>query len=178
MSNELESKFKKSFESFEKNLANIRTGRASPAMVEGVRIELYGAQTALKAAASINTSDVRTLKVTPFDPKNINAIEKALMEANLGLSIRNDGHVIHLGFPQLTEERRMELAKHAKTEAENARVAMRNQRRDYLDGLKKQGELSKDELKGADTSVQKLVDVFMKKIDDAVAAKEKAIAQV
>jgi ribosome recycling factor len=178
MSKELELKLQKTFESFEKTIANIRTGRANPAMIDNVRIELYGAQTSLKAAASVNTADVRTLKLTPFDPKNINAIEKAITEANLGLSVRNDGHIIHLSFPPLTEERRLDLIKQVKNEAENSRVAMRNQRRDYLDGLKKKGELSKDELKGADTAVQKIVDSFMKKIDDAVVAKEKAISQV
>lgn len=175
---ELESKLEKSMEVFEKNITNIRTGRASPAMVETVKIEAYGSKSPLKNLASINTMDVRTLKLQPFDPSTLNAIEKGIQEANLGLSIRNDGRSVMLGFPELNEERRTELIKLVKQEAENTRVAMRNQRRDYLDHLKKTEEISQDEMKGHQEKVQKVMDQYMEKIEELVQAKEKAITTV
>ena len=162
-------------------LNTVRAGRANPALLDKVMVDYYGTPTPLKNLSNISVPDARMLMITPFDPKSINDIEHAINAANLGITPANDGKAIRMEIPQLTEERRKELTKTTKKMGEEAKIAVRNLRRDANDGLKKQqkaGEISEDDLKGELEEVQKKVDKAVKEIDELVAVKDKEILEV
>ncbi len=171
----------KSVESTQTELNTIRTGRASTALLDRVQVDYYGTQTPLKQLATINAPEPRLLTVQPFDPGSVRQIERAIMESDLGLTPSNDGKVIRLPIPQLTEERRKELVKVVRQMAEESRVAVRNVRRDvlhHLQDLVKKGEVGDDEEHRAEERVQKLTDEHVKKIDELLKHKEAEIMEV
>lgn len=160
-----------------KQLQNIRAGKASPTMLSSVLVEYYGAKTPLNQVSNINTPDARTLSIQPFEKSLIQEIEKGIMNANLGFNPMNNGESVIINVPPLTEERRKQLSKQAKAEAEEAKVGVRNDRRNALHELK-DIDLSEDEMKNAEDEVQKLTDDYIKKIDQIFDAKEKEIMTV
>jgi len=168
----------KSIEATHEHFNTLRTGRASAALLDRITVDYYGTQTPLKQLASINVPEPRSLTVQPFDPSSIKAIEKAIMESDLGLTPSNDGKMVRLPVPQLTEERRKDLVRVARQMAEEGRVAVRNVRRDGMDHLKqdeKKHEISEDERKRLEHEVQKLTDDTIREIDELAQAKEKEI---
>ncbi|HML37572.1 MAG TPA: ribosome recycling factor [Bacillota bacterium] len=177
----LDDKMKKSVSVLKEELNTVRAGRANPALLDKILVEYYGSPTPLKNISNISVPDPRTLMISPFDPKSIHEIEKAINIANLGINPSNDGKVIRLMIPAVTEERRKELIKVIKKYGEDAKVAIRNERRDANEELKKQekaGELTEDDLKKSLDDVQKKTDKTMKDIDQIVADKEKEIMEV
>ncbi len=171
----------KSIESFKKDLAGIRTGRASLSLLDSIRVEYYGNQVPLNQVATLNVPEPRTITIQPWEQRMISVIEKAILESDLGLTPSNDGKIIRINIPPLTEERRKQLTKVVRKRAEEARVAVRNIRRDANDELKKlekQKEISEDELKKRLDEVQKLTDEFIKQIDELLEKKEKEIMEV
>ena len=161
--------------------AAVRTGRASTSLLDRIQVDAYGTKTPLNQLATISAPEPRLLTVSPFDPSIMSAIERSIMESDLGLTPNNDGKIIRLPIPQLTEERRKEMVRLVHKMAEEGRVAVRNVRRDVLHDLKKaekDGELSRDELKRAEDGVQKLTDSEVKSIDDLMARKEAEILEV
>jgi ribosome recycling factor len=171
----------KSVDSTRHEFTSIRTGRASPALLDRVEVDYYGARTPLKQLAGISAPEARLLSVTPYDKSSIKAIEKAIMESDVGLTPNNDGNVIRLTIPELTEERRKELVKVARRIAEDGRVAIRNVRRDVMHDLrelKEAGEVGKDDEHRAEVELQKLTDERIGELDEALAAKEKEILEV
>lgn len=171
----------KTIEMLKENLNTVRAGRANAALLDKVSAEYYGAPTPLKSLATISVPDPRTLQIAPFDVSCIAAIEKAINEANLGMAPSNDGKVIRLTVPQLTEERRKELTKTTKKMGEDAKVALRNLRRDANDSAKKKekdGEVTEDELKKGLDKIQKATDNHTKSVDDLIAKKDKEILEV
>lgn len=161
----------------EKQLLNIRAGKATPSMLGGVVVEYYGSQTPLSQVANINTPDARTLSIQPFEKSMIKEIEKGIMHANLGFNPMNNGESVIINVPPLTEERRRELAKQAKAVAEDAKVGVRNDRKTANQELKK-AEASEDLLKAYEDEVQKLTDKYIDKIDQILSVKEKEIMTV
>lgn len=161
-------------------LAHIRAGKASPRILDAVKIDYYGSMTPLANAATITTPDARTIQIQPWEKSLLSVIERALINSNIGLAPNNNGEVIRLIIPPLTEERRRELAKQCKGEAENAKVSIRNARRDAIDTLKKQIKegLPEDAEKDAENEVQKMHDKYIKQIDEVYAKKEKEIMTV
>ena len=171
----------KSVESTHNEFNTVRTGRASAALLDRVSVDYYGQQTPLKQLATINVPEPRMLTVQPFDPSQIKAIEKAVQESDLGLTPSNDGKVIRLPIPQLTEERRKELVKLVRKYGEDGKVAIRNVRRDvmkHLEDLVRNGEVGDDEERRGETQVQKLTDDHTKTIDDLIKHKESEIMEV
>ena len=168
----------KAIESLNSNLATIRTGRANPQMLEHVEVEYYGSPTPINQMASITVVEGRQLCIKPYDKSILKGIEKAINGANLGIAPQNDGEVIRLNVPTLTEETRKELTKTASKVGEEAKVAIRNIRRDANDAVKKNKELTEDMAKQANEKIQKLTDEFVKKVDDTVAAKSKDIMTI
>jgi ribosome recycling factor len=161
--------------------AAVRTGKASPALVENIDVEAYGAQMKLKQLALITTPEPRLIVIQPFDGGTTSAIEKAIKESKIGINPNVDGKIIRLPIPALTEERRRDLVKGIKQMAEETRVRVRSARRDGIEGLKKaqkEGTLTEDELERLEKDVQKLTDDFVKKVDDSLAAKEADIMKV
>lgn len=158
----------------------IRAGKASPAMLEGLQVDYYGMMTPLNQVATLNNLDARTLIIKPFEKKSINDIEKAIRDADLGINPQNDGDIIRLVFPPLTEERRKDLFKSVKNEAEKARVNIRNLRKDTNDSLKKlqKDGASEDDVKRAEEKVQQLTDNYISKIETLVASKENEIMTI
>lgn len=161
----------------EKQLVNIRAGKASPAMLGSVMVDYYGSQTPLSQVANVNTPDGRTISVQPWEKSMLQEIEKAIMIANLGFNPMNNGDMIIINVPPLTEERRRDLAKQAKSEAEDAKVGVRNARKDANNDLKKL-DASEDLKKNAEIDVQELTDKFVKQIDHILEVKEKEIMTV
>jgi ribosome recycling factor len=161
----------------EKELVSIRAGKASPAMLSTVMVDYYGAQTPLGQVANVNTPDARTLSIQPWEKNMLQPIEKAIQIANLGLNPMNNGDLIMINVPPLTEERRKGLAKQAKAEAEHAKVGVRNARKDANNDIKKV-DISDDMQKIAEDEVQKLTDTFVKNIDEKLAVKEKEIMTI
>ena len=156
----------------------VRAGRANPKVLDRITVEYYGSETALNGVATISSPDARTLVISPWDTKLLKDIQKAIQISDLGINPQNDGRVIRLVFPQLTEERRKELVKQVKKYAEDAKVAMRNIRRDgmdYVKKLKKNSEITEDDQKKAEKDLQDLLDKMIKKADAALAAKEKEL---
>jgi ribosome recycling factor len=165
-------------EALKHDLGGLRTGRASTALLDSIQVEVYGANMPINQVATVSVPEPRLLSVQVWDRSNLNAVEKAIRQAGLGINPITDGQMIRLPIPDLTEERRKELAKLAGQYAEKARIAVRNVRRDGMDALKndeKKGEISEDERKRSETEVQKLTDETIKEIDAAAAAKEKEI---
>ena len=167
----------KSVSYLKKQLQNIRAGKANPTMLSSVEVEYYGTMTPLNQVSNINTPDGRTLSVQPFEKSLIQEIEKGIMKADLGFNPMNNGESVIINVPPLTEERRIQLAKQAKAEAEEAKVGIRNDRREALKELKEL-DLSEDLLKNAEQDVQDLTDNYVKKIDDIFKIKEKEIMTV
>ena len=177
----LEEKSKKSIAILKEDLNTVRAGRANPALLDKVTVEYYGTATPLKNIANISVPDPRTLLISPFDPKSVGEIEKAINMANIGINPSNDGKCVRLVIPQVTEERRKELTKTVKRMGEDSKVAVRNLRRDANNHLKKKEkahEITEDELKKALDDIQKSIEKTVKEIDDIVAAKEKEILEV
>ncbi|MBN7772126.1 ribosome recycling factor [Clostridium aminobutyricum] len=177
----LETKMTKTLSVLKEELNTVRAGRANPALLDKVTVDYYGSPTPLKNLSNISAPEPRTLLIAPFDPKIISDIEKALNMANIGITPSNDGKMIRLTIPPLTEERRKEITKAVKKYGEDAKVAVRNERRDANDELKKQekaGEITEDDLKKSLDQIQKKIDKTIKDIDDIVAAKEKEILEV
>lgn len=163
------------------DLARLRTGRASPALVEKILVDYYGEQTQLNQLATINVPEPRLLVIQPYDKSTIKSIEKAIMSSDLGVTPSNDGNVIRLPFPTLTEETRKELVKVAHHRAEEGRVAVRNVRRhakDELEKMQKAGDISEDDLKRAEKELQKETDAHVEEIDKLLAAKEQELREV
>jgi ribosome recycling factor len=168
----------KSIESTRQEFATVRTGRASPHLLDRVNVDYYGAQTPLKQIATVAASEARLLTITPYDKTSIKSIEKAILESDVGLTPSNDGNVIRLTIPELTEERRKDLVKVVHSLAEEGRVAVRNIRRDcmhHLRDLRKAGDAGEDEERRAETELQKLTDGKVKDIDELLKGKEEEI---
>ena len=181
MHKEFETKLKKTCEALTTQLAGIRAGRANAKVLDRISVEYYGSETPLAGVATISSPDARTLVISPWDTKLLKDIQKAIQTSELGINPQNDGRVIRLVFPQLTEERRKELTKQVKKYAEDAKVAMRNIRRDgmdYVKKLKKNSEITEDDQKKAEKDLQDLLDKYTKKVDEALAAKEKELMAI
>ena len=175
---EAREKMDKTLEVMGKEFGNVRTGRAHTGILEGIKANYYGAEVPLLQMANISVVEGRTLEIKPFDSSALGEIEKAIFQANLGLTPQNDGKVVRLSFPQLTEERRKELAKQVKKLGEDAKVSLRNIRRDANDKVKgqlKAKTLSEDDAKGAEDQVQKMTDAQIKKVDEMVTKKEQEV---
>ena len=164
----------------DETLSHIRAGRASTKLLDGIRVDYYGSTVPVSNVANISTPDARTIAITPWEKSMFREIERAIINSDLGITPENNGEVIRLSIPPLTEERRKQLAKQCKAEAETARVSVRNARRDAIETLKKaiKNGMPEDIEKDAEGQAQKIHDKFMKKIDDAYAAKEKEIMAV
>ena len=159
----------------------VRAGRANAKVLDRITVEYYGSETPLNGVATISSPDARTLVITPWDTKLLKEIQKAIQTSDLGINPQNDGRVIRLIFPQLTEERRKDLSKQVKKYAEDAKVAMRNIRRDgmdYVKKLKKNNEITEDDQKKAEKDLQDMLDKYIKKVDAALAAKDKELMYI
>ena len=177
---ETHNKMEKTLESTGKELISIRTGRATISLLDGINVEYYGAKSPINQVASVSIPEARLMVIQPWDKSTIGEIERAILKADLGLNINNDGNVIRITIPELTEERRKELVKHAKKLAEEGKVAVRAIRRETNEALKKlekAGELPEDDSRKEQSEVQKLTDEYIKKIDEMVQAKEKEIME-
>ena len=162
----------------EKQLSNIRAGKASPAMLGSVMVNYYGSQTPLSQVSNVNTPDGRTITVQPWERSMLQEIEKGIMIANLGFNPMNNGETIIINVPPLTEERRRDLAKQAKAEAEDAKIGVRSARKDANNEIKKSDDVSEDLKKNAEIDIQHLTDKYVKKIDDILEIKEREIMTV
>src|ERR671939_107831 len=174
-------RMQKSVDATRNEFSTVRTGRASPHLLDRIEVDYYGATTPLRQLANISASEARLLTVTPYDKSSIKAIEKSIMESDVGLTPSNDGSLIRLSIPELTEERRKELVKVVRNIAEDGRVAIRNVRRDVMHDLrelKEEGEVGKDDEHRAEVELQKLTDSRIGELDEALAAKEKEILEV
>lgn len=161
-------------------LSHIRAGKASPRLLDGIKVDYYGTQAPISNVANVSTPDARTIAITPWEKSMFKVIEKAIIDSSLGIMPENNGEVIRLSIPPLTEERRKQLVKQSKAEAENAKVSVRNARREAIEGLKKELKqgLSEDAERDAEGEVQKIHDRYMKRIDELFAEKEKEILTV
>ena len=172
------SKMSKSVESFESELATVRTGIASASILDKIEVMYYGFKTPLNQVASISVPEARMLLIKPYEKSTLKEIEKAIVEANIGLTPNNDGTVIRIIIPALTEERRKELCKQVSRYSEDAKVSIRNIRRDANDTVKKNKEISEDARKGLEEDIQKLTDEFIKKVDVIAKNKENDIMSI
>lgn len=171
----------KSVEAMRSQITKIRTGRAHPSILDSVMVNYYGTDTPLKQLANITTEDSRTLALTVFDKSSSSAVEKAIMDSDLGLNPASAGAVIRIPLPPLTEERRRDLVKIVRAEAENGRIAVRNIRRDANSDVKellKEKEVTEDEVRSSEEQIQKLTDTYVKKIDELLKAKEEDLMEV
>ena len=177
---ETKEQMEKAINHLEAELVKVRAGKASPSMLEGIAVDYYGTRTPLNQVANVNTQDARTLVVQPWEKSMLTPIEKAIQAANLGLNPQNDGVIIRIIVPPLTEERRKDLVKKAKAEAEHAKVTLRTLRRDANEGIKKlqKNGLPEDEAKGAEEKIQQLTDAYSAKCDKHLEQKEKDIMTV
>lgn len=178
---EFEAKMKKTTEVLSEQFAAVRAGKANPAVLDRITVDYYGSPTPIQQIASISTPDARSLLIQPWDGSVLKGIEKAILASDLGINPQNDGRAIRLVFPQLTEERRKELAKQVKKYAEESKVAVRNIRRDAMDKFKKEqkkGEITEDDLKDLEKDMQKLTDDYIKEVDKLTAAKEKELFEI
>jgi ribosome recycling factor len=174
-------RMEKALEALRRDLATVRTGRASPGLVEHLKVDYYGAATPLNQLATISTPDARLITVQPWDRGSIGAIEKAILKSDIGLNPSNDGALIRLAIPQLTEERRREIAKQVRKRAEDGRIAVRNIRRDCHEAIRRlehDHEISQDDLHRAETELQKLTDDHIKEIDKVGHEKEEEVLAV
>lgn len=178
---DIEEKMQKTINSCRDELLSIRAGRANPSLLDRVMVDYYGAQTPVNQIANISAPEPRMITIQPWDASALQEIEKAILKSDLGLNPSNDGKIIRLSIPQLTEERRVELTKLVKKIGENSKVALRNQRRDANDAIKKMlkaNEITEDESKQAEVKVQEITDKFVKDIDLLIEEKEKEIMEV
>ena len=177
---EASDRMQKTIEHLEEELLNIRAGKASPTVLNGVFVDYYGSQTPISGVASVTVPDAKTILIQPWDKNLIRAIEKALIDSNIGLTPSINGEQIRLSIPPLTEERRKELVKQVRQEAETARISLRNARRDAVEAFKKAQKegMSEDEAKDGETQAQKLLDKFTKSLDAILDNKEKEIMTV
>lgn len=178
---DLEAKMGKSIASYEQNLASIRASQANPAVLNRVTFDYWGSPAEITSMANVRVADAKTLEIIPYDASTLKAMEKAIQMSDIGINPSNDGKIIRMVFPQLTEERRRELAKQVQKQGEDAKVAIRNIRRAANDDIKKQKKdsiLTEDDVKDAEKAVQDLTDKFIKNIDVMTAAKEKEIMKV
>ncbi len=178
--NDATARMQKAVDFLEETLSNIRAGKASVNVLNGVFVDYYGSQTPVSGVASVTVPDAKTILIQPWDKNMIRPIEKAIIDSNIGLTPSNNGESIRLSMPPLTEERRKELVKQSKAEAENARISLRNARRDAVEAFKKATKegMPEDESKDGEAQVQKLVEKFNKSIDTAFEKKEKEIMTV
>ena len=178
--NEASSRMQKAVDHLDEELLNIRAGKASVNVLNGVMVEYYGSQVPVSGAASVTVPDAKTILIQPWDKNLIRVIEKAILDSNIGLTPSNNGEQIRLTMPPLTEERRKELVKRARGEAETARVSLRNARRDAIEAFKKAQKegMPEDEAKDGGERAQKMLDKYSKKLDEVLAAKEKEIMTV
>ena len=179
--NQYEEKMKKSLANLEEEYGAIRAGRANPRILDRIQVDYYGTPTSLQGVANISVPEARMIQIQPWEGSMVKEIEKAIMMSDLGITPTNDGKVIRLVFPDLTEERRKELAKDIKKKGEDTKVAIRNIRRDAIDYIKKTGkaeDISEDEIKNIEDDIQKLTDSYVAKIDKAIEAKSKEILTV
>ena len=178
---EFTAKMKKTTEVLSQQFDSVRAGRANPAVLDKLRVEYYGTPTPINQIATVATPDPRSLAIQPWDTSSLKLIEKAILESDLGINPSNDGKIIRLMFPQLTEERRKDLIKQVKKYAEEAKVAIRNIRRDAMEHykeLKKKSEITEDDLKDIEKDMQKLTDDYIKEIDNIAAKKEKELMAI
>jgi ribosome recycling factor len=178
---DFETKMTKAISAYEQNLATVRAGQANPNVLSRVAFDYYGAPTLLSTMADIRVADAKTLVIKPYDQSTLKAMEKAILMSDVGLTPANDGQVLRLSFPVLTEDRRKELKKQVQKMGEEAKVAIRNIRRDAMDlakKMKKDGEMTEDEQKTSEKSVQDLTDKYIKSIDAVTASKEKEIMTI
>ena len=181
MYEEIKAKMDKAIAAIESDYAAIRAGRANPAILDKVSVDYYGVATPVPQVGTVSVPDARTLMIQPWDASILHEIEKAIVEADIGISPNNDGKAIRLNFPPLTEERRKEIAKSISKRAEEGKVVIRGIRRDALEGFKaqkKQGEITEDDLKGCEKDIQDITDSYIKDIDSISAKKEKEIMEV
>ena len=173
-------KMTKSLESLANEYTTIRAGRANPHVLDNVMVDYYGAPSNIQSVANVSVPEPRLIQIAPWEPSMLKEIEKAILTSDIGINPTNDGKVIRLVFPELTEDRRKELAKDVKKRGENAKVAIRNIRRDANDSFKKlsKDDISEDEIKELENEVQKLTDKYIAKIDEAIEAKSKEIMTV
>lgn len=179
--NDLKARIDKTVDDLRKEFGRVRTGRANLAILDGIRVDYYGTPTPLNGVANMTVADPRLIIVRPWDKKMLSTIEKAIREANVGINPMNDGDVIRLPVPQLTEERRRDIVKQCKSKGEEHKVAIRNERRDANEMLKeyqKDGEITEDELKKGSERVQKEVDSGVTRVDEVVTKKEKEVMEV
>lgn len=178
---EFEKKMQKSIEAYENELKTIRAGRANPGVLDKVTVDYYGSPTQISAVAQISVPDARTITITPWDKSTLKAIDKAIQASDIGIHPQNDGTMIRLAFPPLTEERRKEIAKDISKKGEAAKVALRNIRRDANDKckeLKKAGSMTEDEQKSSEKEIQDLTDKYTKQLDKITEAKNKEIMEI
>ena len=178
---DLEASMRKSVEATQRTFNTIRTGRANPSLLDKINVDYYGSETPLKSLASLSTPDSQTIQIQPFDGSSLGLIEKAIAMSDLGLTCNNDGKVIRINIPPLTEDRRKDLCKLASKYAEEGKVALRNIRRDGIDRIKKQekeGELSEDQSRDEQEKVQKLTDKYIAELEKQLAEKEAEILKV
>jgi ribosome recycling factor len=176
-----EDKMEKSLHRVESEFSQVRTGKASPHLVDGLRVDCYGTTMQLKELAGITTPEPRLILIQPWDESNVDPVRKAIEESNLGISPQVDGKLIRIPIPELSEERRTELTKVVKKIAEEGRIAIRHNRRDAMDQLKKEGkdgDLTEDDVSLGEKEVQKLTDTFIKRVDDLLEKKEKELMTV
>ncbi|MDD2436514.1 MAG: ribosome recycling factor [Massilibacteroides sp.] len=175
-----EEKMSAAIEFLDEQLAHIRAGKANPKILDGVKVMYYGSPVPLTNVATVTTPDAKTIMITPWEKNLIRDIEKAIMDSEVGITPENNGEVIRLGIPPLTEERRRSLAKQSKQEAENAKISIRNARRDAIESIKKSTKdgVPEDVAKDTEGEVQKIHDKYIKKVDDLYTAKEKEIMTV
>lgn len=179
--NEFESKMKKTAEVLKTQLASVRAGRANAAVLDQITVDYYGVPTPIQQVASVSVPDPRSLLIQPWDASVLKGIEKAILASELGINPQNDGRAIRLVFPQLTEERRKELAKQVKKYGEEAKVAVRNIRRDAIDKFKKQqkaSEITEDDYKTIEKDIQKLTDDYVKEVESIADKKEKELFEI
>ena len=178
---EFESKMKKTAEVLKTQLASVRAGRANAAVLDQITVDYYGVPTPIQQVASVSVPDPRSLLIQPWEASVLKGIEKAILASELGINPQNDGRAIRLVFPQLTEERRKELAKQVKKYGEEAKVAVRNIRREAIDKFKKQqkaSEITEDDYKTIEKDIQKLTDDYIKEVDNIADAKEKELFEI
>lgn len=176
-----EEKMEKCVNALEKEFSTIRAGRANPGVLDKITVDYYGAPTQIQSMAAVSVSEARILVIQPWDASSLKAIEKAIMASDIGITPTNDGKAIRIVFPQLTEERRKELCKQVKKYGEDAKVAVRNCRRDAIDkfkSMKKNNEITEDDIKDGEKKIQTSTDKFIEKIDKVCADKEKEIMTV
>ena len=178
---ELAAKMDKTIEALKSQFASVRAGRANASVLDRINVEYYGAETPIGQVATIASPDPRTLTISPWDTTLLKAIEKAIQTSDLGINPQNDGRLIRLSFPMLTEERRKDLTKQVKKYGEEGKIAIRNIRRDAMEAAKKQqkkNEITEDDLKEIEKTVQDLTDQYIKKIDDLTAEKDKELMAI